>query len=458
MILHRIKSEGLAHNSYLVGSQADAIVIDPRRDCQVYLDLAEQEGMRIRAVFETHRNEDYAIGSVELAHLTGAEVFHGPGLDWRYGTTLRDNQAFRVGKLRLTVLHTPGHTDESACYVVADAGGAPHSLFTGDTLFVGDTGRIDLYGPEEAPRLAEDLHRNIFERLLPLGDGVVIYPGHSGGSVCGARISLREVSALGYERAHNPSLQRTDVADFVRHKLAEKLERPPYFLQMEKMNLEGPPLLEHLPVPPPLGPAEAKREVERGAVVVDTSMPPSFAGAHIQGAYSLRLDILPSYAGWVLPYDRPILLVLEDPLHRDRAVRSLIRLGYDNILGHLRGGIPSWYEAGYHIESNPVQTVEDLRNTQFTGGFTVLDVRTQEEWDEGHIEGAVHIPVGHLPHLLDKVPKDKPVCTVCGVGSRSGLAASILLRADYGHVANVLGGMTAWRARDFPVKSEQREH
>src|SRR5512136_331763 len=187
MILERIKSEGIAHNSYLLGSGNDAIVIDPRRDCQVYADTAQRKGLKMRYIFETHRNEDYVVGSMELKSITGAEIYHGPGLEWKYGITLRDNQSFRIGDLELTAIHTPGHTDESMCYAVADltTGKAPIMVFTGDTLFVGDVGRTDLYGEKEVPRLSSNLCESIFKKLVPLGDGVIIYPGHGAGSVCG---------------------------------------------------------------------------------------------------------------------------------------------------------------------------------------------------------------------------------------------------------------------------------
>jgi hydroxyacylglutathione hydrolase len=242
MVFERIKSEGIAHNSYLIGSENDAAVIDPRRDCQVYIDLAQQRGLKIKYIFETHRNEDYAVGSVELNHFTRAEIYHGPGLDWKYGNTSRDGQQFQIGKLRLTAINTPGHTDESMSYAVTDlsSGEATVMVFTGDTLFVGDVGRTDLYGPKEAPRLASNLYDSIFNKLLPLGDGVILCPAHGAGSVCGAHIADRDESTLGVERTQNPILQMSR-DEFIKYKVAEKLERPHYFHQMEKYNLEGLP-------------------------------------------------------------------------------------------------------------------------------------------------------------------------------------------------------------------------
>lgn len=456
MIFERIKSEGIAHNSYLIGSENDAAVIDPRRDCQVYIDLAQQRGLKIKYIFETHRNEDYAIGSVELNHFTGAGIYHGPGLDWKYGNTLRDGQRFQIGKLRLTAIHTPGHTDESMSYAVADlpTGEATVMVFTGDALFVGDVGRIDLYGPKEAPRLAANLYGSIFNKLLPLGDGVILCPAHGAGSVCGADIADRDASTLGVERAQNPLLQMSR-DKFIKYKIAEKLEKPRYFRQMEKYNLEGPPFLGCLPIPTPLPSADFKREMGRGAIIVDTGYPAAFGGAHIKGSYSIWLEGLPVFAGWVLSYDKPILLVLEDQHHLEKAVRYLIRAGYDWIAGYLKGGVEGWYRAGFPVEHLQVLTVHELKAKLDRGEeLTILDDRSEREWDEGHIKGAQHIYVGHIQERMADIPKDKPVAMFCNVGHRAGLGASILLREGCREVYNVLGSMTAGKAAGYPISAD----
>lgn len=433
-------------------------MIDPRRDCQVYVDYAQQKGLRIKHILETHRNEDYVVGSIELNSITGAEIYHGPGLDWKYGNTLRDGQQFRIGNLRLMAMHTPGHTDESMSYAVADlaTGQATVMVFTGDALFVGDVGRTDLYGPDEASRLASDLYDSIFNKLLPLGDGVVLCPAHGGGSVCGLHIASRAESTIGIERIQNPALQKKDKHEFVRYKLAEKPEKPPYFSQMETYNLQGPPLLGCLPLPAPLTPAEFRGERDRGAILVDTSEPAAFGGAHIKGAYSIWLEGLPIFAGWVLPYDKPILLVLEDQSHLERAVRYLIRAGYDRIIGYLRDGIEGWYNAGFPTQSLPLLSVHQLKNMlDRHEKLVVLDTRGQDEWESGHIAGSLHIYVGHLEQRLAEVPGDKPIAVICNVGHRAGLGASILLRAGYPEVYNVLGSVRAWIAAGFPVTTDE---
>jgi hydroxyacylglutathione hydrolase len=454
MILERIKSEGIAHHSYLLGSGNDAIVVDPRRDCQVYADLAQQNGMKIKYIFETHRNEDFVIGSVELKSITGAEIYHGPGLDWKYGVTLKDNQAFRVGDLELTAIHTPGHTDESMCYVIADlaTGKGPIMVFTGDTLFVGDVGRTDLYGEKEAPRLASNLYDSIFGKLLALGDGVMIYPAHGGGSVCGMHIADRDESTIGIEKAENPMLQMKSKDEFVKYKVAEKPEKPYYFSQMEKYNLEGPPLLGCMPLPAPLTAKEFREEIDKGAIIVDTSEPAAFGGIHIKGAYSIWLEGLPVFAGWVLPYDRPIILVLEGQDHPEKAVRYLTRTGYDWIPGYLKDGIESWYNAGFQMESTSLLSVHQLKGMlDRHEPLTILDTRAEEECESGFIEGALHIYVGHLEQRISEVPRDKPIAVYCKTGHRAGLSASILLRAGFPKVYNVPGSITAWVAAGFPL-------
>ncbi|MBI2830946.1 MAG: MBL fold metallo-hydrolase [Chloroflexi bacterium] len=457
MIFERIKSEGIAHNSYFIGAENEAAVIDPRRDCQVYIDRARQNQMRIKYIFETHRNEDYAIGSLELADVTGAAIYHGPGLPWKYGNTLNDGHEFQIGSLKLTALHTPGHTDESISYALADisTGEATVMVFPGDALFVGDAGRTDLYGPKETPRLAANLYQSIYGKLLPLGDEVILCPAHSGGSVCGMAIASRDESTLGIEKKQNPVLQIKGKQQFIKFKVAERPEIPPYFKQMEKYNLEGPPLLGRVPAPPPLTPAEFKSEMEKGAVVVDTSEPAAFGSAHIKGAYSIWLEGLPSFAGWVLPYDNPILLVLEDQSHLERAVSYLVRLGYDRIAGYLKEGIEGWYNAGFAIEHLPPLSVHQLKDKlDHHEDFVVLDVRREDEWSPGHISGALHIYAGHLEKRLDEVSRDKLVAVMCSVGHRAGLGASILLRAGYPKVYNVLGSAKAWVAAGFPFTKD----
>ena len=454
MIFKRIKSNGIAHNSYLIGARNEVAVIDPRRDCQIYVDTAQNEGLKIKYIFETHRNEDYVVGSLELKNETGAEIFHGPGLNWKYGNTLSDGQLFRIGSLNLKAIHTPGHTDESMSYVITDlaTGNSPIMVFTGDSLFVRAVGRTDLYGEKEERRLASNLYDGIFNKLLLLGDGVIICPAHGGGSVCGANIAVRDESTIGIEKIQNPLLNFASKNDFINFKLEEKLEKPYYFTQMEKYNLEGPPILGYLPLPAPLIAREFKEQIEKGAIIIDTNEPFAFGGSHIKGAYSIWSDGLSPFAGWILSYGQPVLLVLDNPGRLDATVRDLIRLGFDNIKGYLKGGIDSWNNAGFPMERSGMLSVQALKSMfDRHEEFFLLDVRGQGEWDSGYVEGARHIYVGHLERETAEIPQGKMVVVYCSTGHRSGLGTSILLRAGFNNVYNLLGGITAWAAAGFPI-------
>ncbi|MEA3325436.1 MAG: rhodanese-like domain-containing protein, partial [Euryarchaeota archaeon] len=275
------------------------------------------------------------------------------------------------------------------------------------------------------------------------------------GSVCGGSISERDYSTIGIERASNPMLQ-LNRQEFISHKTAEHHERPPYFRVMERYNLEGPPLMGRLPAPPPLTPDEFKDSMRGGAIVLDARTPPSFGGAHIRGSYNIWLEGLAAYGALVLPYNKPILLVLELRDHPDVAVRYLVRLGYENIRGYLRGGIEAWYDAGNAVDQMGLSTVHELKRRIDRGDdFLVLDVRDEDEWGEGYIGGAMHIYIGQLESRLSEVPRDRPITIVCNVGHRASLAASILLRAGYTNVCcDVLGSMKAWSVSGFPIERE----
>lgn len=458
MIFNRVRSKGLSHFSYFLGSEKEAIVIDPRRDCQIYSDLAKIENMKIKYIFETHRNEDYVIGSRELSNLSGAKIFHGSGLDFKFGKKIEDNQVFSFGKMKLLSISTPGHTDESMSYALIDETLKQQSImvFTGDALFVGDVGRIDLYGEKEASRLAESLYGSIFKKILPLGDGVILCPAHGGGSICGGSISDQEWSTLGLERLNNPVLQKSK-KDFIKFKVNEKLERPPYFKKMEQMNLYGPPILENIPSPSPLSSKEFKDCINDNAFILDVRKPSAYGGPYIKGSVNIWLDGLPAFGGWVLNYDRPIVLILDNPKNLKIAVQFLIRLGFDKIIGYLcdnieECGIESWYNDALPTEHGGLLTVQELKNLlDNNNDLFVLDVRTNKEWEKEHIENINHIYIGHLKDRLNEIPNNKPIAVICSVGNRGSIGASILRREDRKNIYNIIGGMKAWKKAGYPV-------
>jgi hydroxyacylglutathione hydrolase len=444
MLLERVEAPGIAHVSYLIGDGGTAVVVDPRRDVDVYIDLATREGCRITTILETHRNEDYVVGSVELAERTGACIWHADAqLPYRYGAPAQPGQTWTVGRLTLEAIATPGHTPGAISYVLREEDGAPWIVFTGDTLFAGEVGRTDLVDAERSREMAALLHETIFETLLPLGDEVLVAAAHGAGSVCGEAIANRPWTTIGLERRLNPKLQLTDREAFV-EAAADVGERPPYFRTMEVLNVEGPPLLGALPAPPPLTPEAFKAAAERG-VVVDTRWETSYMAAHVPGALSLGLEGLPLYAGWMLPYDRPLLLVLDDD-DPSEAVRRLVRLGYDRIEGFLAGGMSAWLVAGQPSSSIEAVTAEEhCRRAGDGDGGVVLDVRTDAEVEASPVEGALHISLGELPARVGEVPSDRRVVTLCPAGRRSTTAAGILRAHGHEDVGVILGGLNAWR-------------
>lgn len=452
MLFERIVSRGLAHYSYLLGDRSDAIVIDPRRDCEIYIERAASEGMGIRHIIETHRNEDYVVGSMELARRTGAEIWHADShLDYRYGKAVEDGQRWKVGRLDVEAIHAPGHTLGMINYLLRDPGKVPWILFSGDTLFAGEVGRIDLLGGEMEAKMAGLLYETIFGKLLPLGDEVLVCPAHGAGSVCGESIAERLWTTMGIERRHNPRLQFREKEKFVAHLVENQPERPPYFSQMERLNLEGSPLAE-LPSPKLLAPAEFEAAT-KGATIVDTRMELGFAAAHVPGAQSIWKDGLASFAGWYLGYERPILLVNETNDFEEQ-IRVLVRLGFDSVAGCLAGGMLSWHTVGRESQSIGTLTVQEICKRLDVGDeLWILDVRSDEELTrDGRIPGAAHVHVTQVPQRLAEIPRDRRIHVFCGSGLRSMIAASYLQRQGWEDLEVILGGMGAWRSKRFPIE------
>jgi hydroxyacylglutathione hydrolase len=454
MFLEKIRSEGLSHLSYIIGHQGRAAVIDPRRDCGIYVEMARRRGARIAYIFETHRNEDYVIGSRELERITGAEIYHGSRLDFEYGHPVSEGDRFDLGDLRLEIIETPGHTFESVSIAVIDTGfgSDPVAVFTGDALFVGDVGRTDFF-PDRAEEVAGLLYDSLFNKLLPLGDQVILYPAHGAGSVCGEGMAEREFSTLGLERMYNPLLQKKNREKFIRFKMNEHHYLPPYFRQMEKYNLEGSaPLLGRLPAFKPLTAGSFDEHVKSGAFVLDVRSPEAIGGALIPGSVGIPLDMVPAFAGWYLPYERDILLVVHDYDDVQAAVQSLARIGYDRVVGYLDEGLHAWETSGRAYQMIPsVPTSELVRRISRKENFLLLDVRKKTEFQESRLPGAVNIYVGELPNHLDRIPRDLPIVTFCGSGQRAVIAATILKKAGCENVENCLGSMAACSNIGCPV-------
>jgi hydroxyacylglutathione hydrolase len=454
MFLETVRSPELGHFSYILGDGAAAAVIDPRRDCEVYMDIADRQGAKITHIFETHRNEDYLTGSCELAERTGAAVYHGPETAFGYGRSVAEGDRFALGDAELSVLFTPGHTFDSISLVLRDTGFGelPIGVFTGDALFIGDVGRTDFF-PDRAEEVAGLLHDSLFGKLLPLGDQTLLYPAHGSGSICGSGMASRDFSTIGYERRTNPALQKADRDAFVRMKLAETHYYPPYFRRMEELNQAGQPILGVLPRPQPLTAAEVAEAREREAVLLDIRSAEACSGAVVPGSLVIPVGMLSGFAGWFLPYDREIVLIAAGFADLDAAVRQLVRLGYDRVAGFLDEGLHSWEISGRDYRTIPAVSAHALARRLESGeSFTLLDVRSEDEVASGKLPASTHVYVGEVPARLDAIPRDRPITAFCGSGQRAIIAASVLKQNGFEDVEVCLGSMAACRAVGCPIE------
>ena len=461
MLVRQFVIDGLGHLSTLIAdpSAGLAAVIDPRRDVDVYLTAAADAGVRISHVVETHLHNDYVSGGRDLANLTGAVHVIGAGAELAHDhRPARHGDGFDVGSLRFTVLDTPGHTPEHVAYAVTDTSRAnePLLLFTGGSLLVGSVGRTDLLGAEHALPYAQSMFRSLHEVILPHEDFVTIYPTHGAGSLCSTDIAATPTSTIGFERRHNPMLQPTDVDRFARRLLEGQPTVPRYFARMRPMNQAGPRLLGgRVPPPRPLSVDEARAAIAGEALVIDLRTPAAHALAHIPGSLSIPADAsFGTWLGWVVEPDRPLIFLLESHADWDDAVRQSLRIGYENVLGHLHGGFGAWAEAGGTIESNGRLTVDELAARFGDGPVAplVIDVRQASEYVAGHVPGSLHLTAGSLPDRLADLPRDRPIATICASGYRASVAASLLRSAGFPDVSWVAGGLPAWESHGHPVE------
>lgn len=472
MFLKRFYDDGLAQASYLIGCAVtgEAIVIDPNRDVQQYIDAAAAEKLNVTHVSETHIHADYVSGSRELAKRTGAKLYLSAegGKDWQYGFAasdgaqlLRNGDVITVGNIRLEVMHTPGHTPEHISFLVTDTAGAsePMGIATGDFVFVGDVGRPDLL--EKAAKVAntmEDGARTLFhslERFRTLPDFIQVWPGHGAGSACGKSLGAVPTSTVGYEKRFNWGVGTTTEQDFVNMVLAGQPEPPFYFAEMKRINRDGPPILGGFAKP-----AKGAREslavaLSSGGAVLDLRPAIEFAKGHVPGSINIPLNrSFSTWAGWLVKYTQPIHLIVNegDAL---KAVRELAMIGLDQVAAwydlHVIG---EWETAGKALETVAKIDVAALAPRLARGDVTVLDVRNASEYAAGHLPGSLHIPVGYLPERLAEIPRDKPIVVQCQSGARSAIATSLLLKLGVSNVTDLQGGFVAWQSARHEVQRE----
>jgi hydroxyacylglutathione hydrolase len=452
MLIKHYFLEKIAHSSYILAGKQTCAVIDPRRDVDIYINEARDLGVTITHILETHLHADFISGHMDLAAKTGAKIYVPKSGNCKFEhVPVSEGDTINIEDMRLDVLETPGHTPEHVVYVVTDKsrGESPISAFVGDVLFVGDVGRPDLFR-DIASELAGKLFDSLHNKLLKLPDYCEIYPAHGAGSLCGRSMGAKWTSTIGYERRYNSSLQIKDKNEFIRALTSNMPPAPDHFSRCSDINRKGPALISKLPALEELRPINFLNKMQDpGTVVLDVRNYAAFAGFHISGSWHLDLKgNFPTFAGWVMPTDREILLVADSYQEAVTAKLWANRVGVDRVVGYLNGGMVGWANDGYQIDHIHLISTENLykRINDSTHPLMLVDVRMPLEFADTHIKGAINIPAPELRNRYKELHKDKPVYLICSTGNRSSLAASMLKQHGFKEVYNVAGGMTGYSA------------
>ncbi|MEQ1947607.1 MAG: MBL fold metallo-hydrolase [Bryobacteraceae bacterium] len=449
----------LSHASYLLASEGIACVVDPQRDVNLYIDEAKAQGFEIRYVIETHLHADFVSGHLELAERTGAQIYLGAasGADFPH-VDVHDGDEIRFGKAVLRFLETPGHTVESISITLTDLekSDKPWAVLTGDTLFIGDVGRPDLSKDKTPQELAAMLYDSLHDKLLKLDDDVEVYPAHGAGSLCGKQMRAEKQSTIGKEREWNYALRAPSKEEFVKLLTAELPERPSYFASDAEINRHGAHALAELQPIVQLTPDEVEARATAGAVVLDTRPAIQFGAGHVPGA--LNIPLSGQYAGTaasLIGLNQDIILVAEDEAALEESRIRLARVGMERTAACLGGGMTAW-AAAQKTAAQIVQIPADELKRELeadSAGVQVVDVRRKGEWDSGHIASAMHKPLDKLETLLGDLDRKRPIVVHCKGGYRSAVACSLIQRAGFENVTNLMGGLDAWQAFGLPVTS-----
>ncbi len=442
--------EGLGNSSYLVDlGEGKGLLVDPDRNIERYLRTAEAHSLRIIAMLETHLHADFVSGARELAHATGAQLLLPAGEEVRFPhQPVSQGERIRLAAVEIEIIASPGHTPEHLAYVLKHER-APQQLFSGGALIAGGAARTDLISPEMTEPLTRSLFWTLHQAFSQLPDETLLYPTHGGGSFCSTGATSERISTLGQERRTNQLLSFDKEDEFVGWFPTTFPAVPDYFFRMRAFNQSGPPLRKDIAGPPALSPAEFEGVRARPrTIVVDVRTTEDYSRAHIPDAFSNQLrDSYATWLGWLLPPDAPLLFVTDGIALEETIAESLL-VGYQNFAGWLRGGMPAWEAAGLPVQSLRMAAAAQARQA-VTDGATLLDVREADEFASGHIEGAVHIPLGRLQREMAALRKDRPVVAYCGHGERSTTALSLLEQADLGPLLNLEGGFEAWQQAGF---------
>lgn len=454
MLIKHFFTGKIAHSSYILAGKKCCAVIDPQRDTDFYITEARSLGVDITHILQTHLHADFISGHMDLARETGARIYVAKSAQCSFShVPLSEDDTIELEDMLIKVMETPGHTPEHLSYIIIDKtrSEAPVGVLVGDTLFVGDVGRPDLF-PDIARELAGQLHHSIHEKLLKLPDYVEVYPAHGAGSLCGRAMGAKWTSTIGYERKFNKALQIKERSAFIQSLTENMPPAPDHFRRCSDINRQGPLRLSDLSVMTEWSAHQFKEKIDLPkTVVLDTRSYHAYAAQHIPGAWHLDLNgNFPTFAGWVLPTDRDILLVAED--YR-KALETNIwarRVGVDRIVGYLDGGMAAWAVAGFQTGSIRLISTEDLHEMITKNiDFILLDVRAPQEYEDNHIVGAINIPVAELRTRYSELNRDKAIVLVCSSGNRSSLGASILEQQGFKDLYNVSGGMTGYSAAGY---------
>jgi len=445
----------LAHASYLLASDGEAVVVDPQRDVDLYMKAAAEHGLAIRHIFETHLHADFVSGHKELAARTGAKIYMGAqaGAEFEH-VPVGDGFELKFGRASIRILETPGHTPESICLVITDKEKSisPWAVLTGDTLFIGDVGRPDLSPRHTPAQLAGLLYDSLHTKLLTLPDNVVVYPAHGAGSLCGKNMRAERSSTIGTERLTNYALQIKSREEFIAQLTSNLPSRPEYFLKDAEMNRTGAAALSELPALRAITPPELERMLRDGELALDVRSGDEFTAGHVPGSINIALSgQFASWAGTVMGLTAHPVLIADTDQQLEEARVRLARVGMEALDGYLAGGVAAWKRGGLPMAQTHEITAEELHAQSQARGVQVLDVRRQPEWDAGHIEGATWWPLDNFKVAPPETDRDAPLAVHCKSGYRSIIACSLLERAGFHHVLNVAGGFDAWQQAKLPV-------
>lgn len=454
MLLKHFFIEKIAHSSYMLAGKQSCAVIDPRRDVQMYVDEARSLGVDITHVLETHLHADFISGHMELADRTGARIYAPKSGECAFDhVPLSEGDIIELEDMRLHVLETPGHTPEHVSYVVVDTsrGEDPIGVFTGDTLFVGDVGRPDLF-PDIADELAGKLYESLHGKLLELPDFCEVYPAHGAGSLCGRAMGAKWRSTIGYERKYNSALKIADKSEFIESLTTNMPPAPDHFSRCSDINRQGPKLTGEMPELLELDPVRFEERMKSsGTIVVDVRSYGAFGSQHIPGCWHIDYGgNFPTFAGWVLPRDAHILLVSNNYEEAVGARTWARRVGIDDISSYLDGGMFGWAVAGKKTDDVIQVSAERLHDIlSGSSSIVLVDVRAPLEYQDNHIEGAINIPAPELRTRHRELDPKKPIYLICSTGHRSSLGTSILKQQGFEYVFNVAGGMTGYSAAGY---------